>query len=201
MNFKNSKGFTLIELLTVIVIIGVLATIATVFVIAQNQKARDSRRVADLSQVQKALELYYAQYGCYPISSKPYDTRSTIDPDNYHPCPQDEGVVPYGTTNMCDEGGGTGANKVWNWSLQVLVDAKLLPNLPVDPLNKTLPSGERYCYNYATKFGLWPCGGIQASKLAYTISFSTEKKSFPLPIYDYWGFYDYCFTGKQVVFP
>lgn len=54
---RNSTGFTLIELLVVIAIIGILAALATVSYSESQQKSRDSRRKADLSAIQKALEL------------------------------------------------------------------------------------------------------------------------------------------------
>lgn len=60
------KGFTLVELLVVVAIIGLLAGIATVSVNSVRSKARDARRVADIKQIQNALELYYSGSGTYP---------------------------------------------------------------------------------------------------------------------------------------
>jgi type II secretion system protein G len=57
---KNKKGFTLIELLVVIAIIGLLSTLAVVALNSARQKSRDSKRVADIKQIQTALELYFA---------------------------------------------------------------------------------------------------------------------------------------------
>ncbi len=54
----NSKGFTLIELLVVIAIIGMLAAIVLASLNTARLKSRDAKRVADLKQVQLALELY-----------------------------------------------------------------------------------------------------------------------------------------------
>ncbi len=65
------KGFTLIELLVVIAIIGILSTLAIVALGSARQKARDSKRVADLSQVSKALELYYNDNNDYPTIITP----------------------------------------------------------------------------------------------------------------------------------
>ncbi|MFA7653741.1 MAG: prepilin-type N-terminal cleavage/methylation domain-containing protein [Candidatus Magasanikbacteria bacterium] len=65
----NKKGFTLIELLVVIAIIGLLSTLAVVALGQARLKARDSKRLADLKQLQTALELYYTDNNAYPDGS------------------------------------------------------------------------------------------------------------------------------------
>ena len=60
---KNKKGFTLIELLVVIAIIALLSTIAVVSLGNARQKARDTKRIADIKQIQTALELDYSSNG------------------------------------------------------------------------------------------------------------------------------------------
>jgi general secretion pathway protein G len=65
----NKKGFTLIELLVVIAIIGLLSTLAVVALGSARVKARDSKRVSDLKQVQTALELYYTDNNAYPAGN------------------------------------------------------------------------------------------------------------------------------------
>lgn len=64
----NKKGFTLIELLVVIAIIGLLSTLAVVALGSARVKARDSKRLSDLKQVQTALELYYTDKNDYPTT-------------------------------------------------------------------------------------------------------------------------------------
>ena len=66
---KFKKAFTLIELLVVIAIIGILATIAVVSLNNARSKARDARRVADVKQIQTALDLYYNDAGHYPLNN------------------------------------------------------------------------------------------------------------------------------------
>ncbi|MFA6423794.1 MAG: prepilin-type N-terminal cleavage/methylation domain-containing protein [Candidatus Magasanikbacteria bacterium] len=65
----NKKGFTLIELLIVIAIIGLLSTLAVVALGSARVKARDSKRLADLKQLQTALELYYTDQNAYPVGA------------------------------------------------------------------------------------------------------------------------------------
>lgn len=66
MKNAKKKAFTLIELLVVIAIIGILATLAVVSLQNARARARDSKRIADVKQMQTALELYFNDWGTYP---------------------------------------------------------------------------------------------------------------------------------------
>lgn len=66
---NNKKGFTLIELLVVIAIIGLLSTLSVVALNNARARARDARRVADIKQIQTALELYFNANNSYPTST------------------------------------------------------------------------------------------------------------------------------------
>lgn len=65
---NNKKGFTLIELLVVVAIIGLLAAMSVIALNSARAKARDSKRVGDIKQIQTALELYYNDNGRYPAA-------------------------------------------------------------------------------------------------------------------------------------
>lgn len=65
----RNKGFTLIELLVVIAIIAILASLVLVSLATARAKSRDAKRVAEISQIRKALELYYDTNQTYPSTT------------------------------------------------------------------------------------------------------------------------------------
>jgi len=67
---KFKKAFTLIELLVVIAIIGILTTIAVVALNNARAKARDVKRIANIKQIQTALELFFNDNGRYPTTEE-----------------------------------------------------------------------------------------------------------------------------------
>jgi len=92
---NNREGFTLVELLVVIAIIGLLASIVLVSLNTARAKARDSRRISDLKQLQLAIEMYYDDYGQYPMPCRGWSVWSGHCPD-YGNCDTNyiQGVVP-----------------------------------------------------------------------------------------------------------
>jgi len=73
---NKSKGFTLIELLVVIAIIGILSSVVLASLNTARAKARDAKRVAEIRQIETALEMYYNDNGKYPsiVHGLGYDT-------------------------------------------------------------------------------------------------------------------------------
>lgn len=67
----NKKGFTLIELVVVIAIIGLLSTLAVVALGSAREKARDSKRLADIKGIQASLEWYFVGNNSYPVTTEP----------------------------------------------------------------------------------------------------------------------------------
>ena len=67
----NRRGFTLIELLIVVVIIGILATIAIPKFAASKERALVTRMVADLKQLTTSQESYWNDNGAYYSGSLP----------------------------------------------------------------------------------------------------------------------------------
>ncbi len=68
---NKNKGFTLIELLVVIAIIGLLSSVVLASLNSAREKAQLSAVVSNLSELQKALQLYNTEKGEFPKSPLP----------------------------------------------------------------------------------------------------------------------------------
>jgi prepilin-type N-terminal cleavage/methylation domain-containing protein len=68
---KNAfqRGFTLIELMIVIVILGILMGTILPRLSGAQSRARDTAKIADLTNIAQALEVYYNDNGKYPDNS------------------------------------------------------------------------------------------------------------------------------------
>ena len=119
-SFQKGKGFTLIELLVVISIIGLLSTLAIVSLKTAREKARDAKRLGDIKQIEKALDMYYDANNRYPIRDRVCSTGGTS-------CA--------GLTCL-----NAGAN---TWAQFKTDLAPFLAQVPDDPSNTTT-----YCYGY-----------------------------------------------------
>jgi len=113
------RGFTLIELLVVIAIIGVLSSVALASLNTARMKARDSSRMAQLTQIRAALELYYLDRGYYPPSECGYD---------------------------CN--GYRYSYSASSWNLLAADLAPYMTSLPVDPVNTGCAPWNNNCFSY-----------------------------------------------------
>jgi len=109
---KLNKGFTLIELLVVISIIGLLSSVVLASVNTARSKARDSKRIQDLKQLQNAVELYRLQNNQYP------------------PAAGWNGQVTSGTCALVGSGGWLQSNTA-NWIPGLA--PTYIATLPIDP--------------------------------------------------------------------
>jgi general secretion pathway protein G len=101
------KAFTLVEMLIVVIIIGILAAALLPKLKGAQQRARDTARKANLSQVSTALEMYFNDKGRYPNGSCLNDIEKELVPTYIGNLPRDpqKGRVVYGTRdNGCDPG-------------------------------------------------------------------------------------------------
>jgi prepilin-type N-terminal cleavage/methylation domain-containing protein len=67
MKQTNFKWFTLVELIVVITIIAILWTIAFITLQWYSAQARDSKRLSDIQNIKKSLELFSLNTWKYPL--------------------------------------------------------------------------------------------------------------------------------------
>ena len=75
MNTARGYGFTIVELLVVLAVIAMLFSIALVAFSGIQAKSRDTRRIEDIAQIRKALNLYYVSHNRFPVIT----STTTID--------------------------------------------------------------------------------------------------------------------------
>ena len=108
---KSTRGFTLIELMVVILIISLITVVAIYSITRAQKRGRDTRRKADISMIQGALESHYMQNKAYPVSG------ATL--------PTDPGYCDSATSWSCDYN-STSSNSIW-------IDGLTVDKLGKDP--------------------------------------------------------------------
>lgn len=89
------RGFTLIELLVVIAIIGILSAVVLISLNSARVKGRDAKRVADIKQLQLALQFYFDKNQSYPATLSDLVTEGFVPVLPVDPAPVDASQVNY----------------------------------------------------------------------------------------------------------
>lgn len=146
---NNQSGFTLVELLVVVAILGLLSTIVMTSLTGARKKARDARRVADLRQINTAIQFYI----------------------------NDNGHAPYvGTLNCQSSNSGDSScsqvNEVVSGSWTQLENdlSAYIEKLPVDPCGiKCYSPSNYYSYVYTPPAAISSWCGCSAANDKYAI--------------------------------
>jgi prepilin-type N-terminal cleavage/methylation domain-containing protein len=119
---KAKQGFTLIELLVVISIIGLLSTLAVVALNNARVRSRDAARMANIQQLQTALQLYY-------------DANNTWDFPSQSTCGNATNNIVY---SNC---GSTGANGLGDFMQVAVIKDPLSTASAACPNSGSFPAG------------------------------------------------------------
>jgi len=68
---KKYQGFTVLELIIVIVILVVLSSLTLASMSSIRENNRNTKRVADIKEMQTALKMFYRDWGTYPLVVTP----------------------------------------------------------------------------------------------------------------------------------
>ncbi len=145
------NAFTLVELLVVIAIIGLLATVAVIALGSARAKARDSKRVADVRNIQSALEQYFSDAGSYPAVTPTIAL----------------GSAPF--TSMCSGGAGNSAFPGTCTGAGFTTYMGLIPAYPLPA-----PAGANDCVTAGPDNAYCYLSSISPAA-AYTLTFSLES--------------------------
>jgi prepilin-type N-terminal cleavage/methylation domain-containing protein len=160
---KSGEGFTLIEILVVIAIIGLLASVIITSITKARYRSRDTKRVSDLKQIQKALEIYISNHGSLPSPSA-YG-RSNVSP------------------GWWDGWWDLSTNSAGNGFMNFLVTDGIMSKVPVDPTNSpsgyngALGNGYQYFYYVAPKSYIYQGGSCVATSSDVYLIGATQLES------------------------
>ena len=144
-----NKTFTLIEMLIVIVIIGILAAALVPRLQSVQGRARDTKRIADISQLHSALMIYKTDNGTYPIASN-----SSIT------CGLNTNCYAYS-----NQSNGT-------WLSGVL---SIMTNTPTDPINQN-PTFISHSGSWLTGNYVYQYGNLYKNGTAFTLMTQLESE-------------------------
>ena len=111
MKLNMKKAFTLVEMLIVVIIIGILMAALLPRLKGAQERARDTARKANLSQISTALEMYFNDYGEYPAGVNcTKDLNSALVPKYMNAIPSDpqQGRKTYYAADL--------SKYCWSWS-------------------------------------------------------------------------------------
>jgi prepilin-type N-terminal cleavage/methylation domain-containing protein len=156
---KRRKGFTLLELLLVMAIIGTLIGISLILIQESKKRARDLKRISDITQIKLALQTYYEMMGKFPNCSEP----TPPNPPECEPDPVEGGWDVGNISQGADD----------NFIL-ALVTKGIIGNVPIE----TFPGFQdevSYRYFYYSAEDLAEMGGICEGKPFYILAAKLEK--------------------------
>lgn len=156
---KNSlRGFTFVELMIVVALVGILASAIYANFNSGGAQARDAQRMADLRNIQSALELYKNKWGRYPEGCNGPTTQRLVavwsgQVGTNYACPGGETRYILGATSRYFD--------------------EFMPVLPTDPKLNGSDSGYVYTVNQAgSVYKLMALKTLESKEVEFNDEFS-----------------------------
>lgn len=133
----SRRGLTLIELMVVILIIALIATIAVIAVRNARAKARDAKRVYDISQYAKALTIYAQENsGAFPAQDGYLGRGGLVDTALAK-------YLPDAPSDPLDTGGTATSDYYYYYVAQNNCQGEILPSVHVQNIESSNPDFNR----------------------------------------------------------
>ncbi len=155
--FKTKKGFTLIELLVVIAIIGILASVVLASLNSARRKSRDARRVADIKEIQLALELFFDGNRHYPTGLYGTGADTGLTAGGYMPTVSYDPLQLGGANNEYAYAYSPATDPLFyhlGASLEELTNPAIASAKHCDSLSTTCPAGIAYTAGFTSALAL-----------------------------------------------
>ena len=148
--FKSQNAFTLVELIVVVVIIGILSSIAIPSFQNASEKAKQKEASSMLASYAKAAQAYYTEYGQSATSPRMLSEYVTISACRYSNPSQCKSQ-----SNALYQNTSTSTNSAWytptgNFRIQMSRRSSSMVNFLATPFNTTSGLGVVGCYNTVT---------------------------------------------------
>ena len=149
-NFKSQNAFTLVELIVVVVIIGILSSIAIPSFQNASEKAKQKEASSMLASYAKAAQAFYTEYSTLAVSPRNLGEYVTISACRYNNPSQCKtaGNALYNNTS-------TATNARWytpsgNYQIYMNRRSGTMVNFFAYPINQQSGLGAVGCYNTST---------------------------------------------------
>ncbi|HTY44615.1 MAG TPA: prepilin-type N-terminal cleavage/methylation domain-containing protein [Patescibacteria group bacterium] len=109
----NKKGFTMVELLVVLIIVGILASVATPLYLTNAKRAKASEAVGALSLIRQAEREYYVKHNVYGAVTKG-NMKNDSEAASNAGMGVDVGVSQYFSNDAYTAVAATSSTKPWN---------------------------------------------------------------------------------------
>ena len=149
-NYKSQNAFTLVELIVVVVIIGILSSIAIPSFQSASEKAKQKEASTLVGSYVKAAQAYYTEYSVLartPFDISEYVTVNRCKYGDPKTCKDRSDAIVKEETNRVNH---TWRSPSGNYNIQMVTRSNAMINVLARPHNASSGLGVVGCFNTAT---------------------------------------------------